>query len=447
MDHSNRTAWYALCVLSLAYILSYLDRIIINLLVQPIKSDLSLSDTQFGMLQGLAFGLFYTLMALPLGRMADLYSRRNIIAVGTAVFSLFSFFSGLAQNFWQLFVARVGVGAGEASLTPASHSIISDSFPPEKLGRAMSIFTMSAFLGIGLAYLFGGSIVSLLNEINAIHLPIIGEVKSWQMAFFCVALPGAVVIPLLYTFPEPRRRVLDTQGIEPVGTDISVAVSYVWERRKVLWPLFAGFATITLSSYASAVWTPAFFIRTYSWSAADIGFWYGLTYIAMGPAGAYFGGWMCDRLTAAGKTDAPLRVAAYGYVGAGVFGGLAPLMPTGALAMLLFAPAVFLSTLPFPLAGTALQLIAPSALKAQLAALYMLVINVVGLGLGPLAVGLMTDYIFQAEDQIRYSLAFVNAFCAPAAFLFLMLAFEPYRQLRNKGRKQWRIGRDETPSR
>ncbi len=291
---------------------------------------------------------------------------------------------------------------------------------------------MSAFVGIGLAYVFGGSVVGWIASVEAFSLPLLGEVKSWQLAFFCVALPGLIIVPLLYTFPEPKRRSSIKTGASSQQVKISEAVGHVWRWRQALWPLFAGFSMITLSGYASAVWTPAFFIRTYSWSAAEIGVLYGSIYLLFGPAGAFFGGWMSDRLTAKGVKDAPLRVAAYGYVGAGLFGGLAPLMPSGELALLVFAPAVFLSTLPYPLAGTALQLIAPAALKAQLAAVYMLVINVVGLGLGPMVVGLMTDYIFQAEDQIRYSLALVNAICAPLAFLFLVLGFKPYHNLRER---------------
>ena len=171
-------------------------------------------------------------------------------------------------------------------------------------------------------------------------------------------------------------------------------------------------------------------MRTYDWNPLDVGLWYGLTYLAVGPIGAVFGGWWCDRLTAKGRLDAPLRVAAFGYIGTGVFGGLAPLMPSAELALLVFAPAIFMSTIPFPLAGTAMQLIAPNQIRGQLTALYMTIINVVGLGLGPMVVGLFTDFVFMDEGDVRYSLAIVNAFCAPAAFLFLMLGFKHYAALR-----------------
>ena len=173
-------AWYAVAMLSLAYVLSYLDRIVINLLVQPIQADLDLSDTQFGMLQSLAFGLFYTVMALPLGRLADRGSRRTIVGAGIALFSVFSMLSGLARSFPALFAARVGVGVGEASLTPAAYSMISDCFPPERLGRALGVFTMSAFVGSGLAYIGGGAVISALTSVGDITIPGLGEFRPWR---------------------------------------------------------------------------------------------------------------------------------------------------------------------------------------------------------------------------------------------------------------------------
>ncbi|MEL7029804.1 MAG: MFS transporter, partial [Pseudomonadota bacterium] len=156
-------AWWLVAVLSFAYILSYLDRIVINLLVGPIQEAFDIGDTEFGALQGLAFGLFYTLLALPIGRLTDTGPRRPIVAVGVSVFGFMTMLSGLAANYWTLFLTRIGVGAGEASLSPAAYSLISDSFPPEKLGRAIAVFTMNAFFGIGLAYLIGGGVIARIE--------------------------------------------------------------------------------------------------------------------------------------------------------------------------------------------------------------------------------------------------------------------------------------------
>lgn len=419
-------AWYAVGILSLAYINSYLDRIVINLLVQPIQADLGINDTQFGMLQSLAFGIFYTIMALPLGRMADRYNRRNIIVGGTLFFSIFSMLSGLSKNYTALFCSRVGVGAGEASLTPAAYSILSDYFPPERLGKALGVFTMSAFIGSGLAYVGGGAVIEWLTRMGTVELPLLGEIRPWQMTFLIVGGLGLLLLPLLMTVPEPLRR----GPVQTESVPIPDVLAAVRDRRRTLIPMFAGFSMVTLSAYASAVWTPAFFIRTYDWAPGQIGLYYGLIFLSFGTTGALFGGWLTDRLTVRGVTDAPLRVAAFGYLGVMVFGGLAPLMPTPWLALALLAPATFMGTLPYPMAGTAIQLITPNRLRGQMSALYMLVINVVGLGLGPLIIGLFSDFVFTDRTGVRYSLALVNFVCAPLACVFLMLAFPHFRQLR-----------------
>lgn len=395
-------------------------------MVQPIRADLRISDTQFGLLQGVAFGLFYTVLALPIGRMVDVRQRRRIVAVGVAVFSLFSLLSGLARSFGQLFAARIGVGAGEASLVPAAYSMISDLFPPERLGRAMSLFTMTAFIGIGLAYVAGGATIAMVSAADFSGWPLLDGLAGWQRVFVLVSIPGLLLVPLLWLMPEPPRRGRQQGGAVPLNE----AVAHVGRQRAALVPLFAGFAAITLSGYASAVWTPALFIRAHGWGPADIGLGYGLVTLIFAPLGAITAGRWCDRLSARGVQDAPLRVAAFGYVPTGIFGGLAPLMPTGELALLMFAPAIFFSTMPFPMAGTALQLATPNELRGTLSALYMLVINTVGLGAGPVLVGAMSDNLFTGPDGVRYGLALVNFAAAPIAMGLLVLAFRPYRAVR-----------------
>ncbi|MEE4206265.1 MAG: MFS transporter [Erythrobacter sp.] len=420
---AQRLAWTALAILALANILSYLDRIVINLLVEPIQADLAISDTQFGLLQGVAFGLFYTAMALPIGRLVDNGPRKPIIAIGVTVFSLFTLASGLARNFAQMFVARIGVGAGEASVVPTAYSIISDMFPPEKLGRAMSVFTMTAFVGIGLAYIAGGVAIAAVAAWDAPGF--LGELAPWRRTFLLVAAPGLFVAVLLLALKEPERRGGEGRAKIPMRE----VAAHLRGQRRALVLVFAGFSMITLSGYASTVWTPALFIRAFGWSAGEIGVAYGALYLMLGPAGALFAGWLCDRMTAAGSRDAPLKVAAWGYLGTGLFGGLAPLMPTGELALAVFAPAMLMSTMPYPMAGTAIQLITPGRMRGQVSALYMLVINLVGLGAGPLVVGVFNDALFTGPEGVRYSLAWVNAVCAPFAFVLLWAAFRPYREL------------------
>jgi MFS family permease len=426
---SPRLGWTAILLLSLAAVASYLDRVVISLLVEPITADFGLTDTGFAVLQGLAFGMFYTFFAFPLGRLADNNRRRSIIIAGLAAFTLFTMASGLARNFWQLFLARTGVGVGEASITPASFSILSDYFPPSRLGRAMGAFTTSAYLGVGLAFVAGGAVIGWLSKPGSLYWWVFAGHKPWQVAFFLVGMPGLLLlIPISLFLREPARR-----GLATAATAIPIAEvgRMLWSRRQVLVPMFAGFAMVALPGYAALTWTPTLFIRVFGWTAAEIGLAYGLLYMVFGMGGVFFGGWLCDRLTARGMLDAPLKVAAYGFAGFGLLGTLAPLMPTPTLSLILFAPAIFLLTMPYPLAGAAIQFVTPNRMRGQTSAVYLTIINLVGLGVGPILVGLFTDYLFTGPSDIRYSISVVNFVSAPAAAILLLMAAKPYRKLRS----------------
>jgi MFS family permease len=412
-------------LLASAYLLAFVDRTVINLLVEPIKRDLQINDAQFGALQGLAFGVFYALAALPLGRLADSRSRRSLVAGGLAFFTAFSIFSGLARSYLVLFIMRIGVGAGEASILPSAYSMLSDLFPAHKLARALSVFTVGAFLGVGLSYIWGGGIIGWLDILGRIDLPLLGELRQWQLAFIIVALPGLLLVPLLFTLREPVRRGPSGDGgrVLPLGRVLQES----WARRRILVPLFAGFGIIALSGHASGVWTIAVFLRVFSMPPQEIGPVYGLVYIAAAVPAALAAGWLCDHLTAAGTHDAPLKVAAFGFLGTGLFGAVAPLMPNPTLALALFAPAIAFQSMMYPLAATAIQLILPNRLRGQVSALYLIVVNVVGLGIGPMLIGLITDNYFSQAADVRYALSLVNAACAPLACACLLWGLAPFR--------------------
>src|SRR5580698_8597174 len=199
-------AWYVVIVLTALYMLSFVDRTILGLLVGSIKRDLGISDTRIGLLQGLSFALFYTVMGLPLGRLADTRSRRNLIAGGVVVWSLFTSACAIAKSFWSLFFTRIGVGVGEAGLSPAAYSLISDYFPPDKLGVAISVYYMGVFLGSSLALLVGGVVVDIMSRVHTVTLPLIGTIASWRVTFLVVGLPGLLFALLVYTIKEPLRR-------------------------------------------------------------------------------------------------------------------------------------------------------------------------------------------------------------------------------------------------
>ncbi len=233
-------------------------------------------------------------------------------------------------------------------------------------------------------------------------------------------------MPLFLLLHEPVRR---GQGAT-APLSVAEVVAIVRERSRALAPMFAGFCMVTLVSYTFFVWTPSVFQRTFGWNPAQAGLGFGLIVLTFGTAGAFFGGWMTDRLARRGHLDAPLKVAAFGFIGCGVFGGLAPLMPSPGLALAMLAPAIFLSNTPYACAGTSIQLIVPNRARAQVTALYITLITLVGLGVGPTVVGLMTDYVFKNPADIRYSLAIVIAVPAPIMFTLLAFAWRPYRALR-----------------
>jgi MFS family permease len=418
--------WRVSGLLALASIISQFDRTVVNLTVEPIKAAFALDDTHFGLLQGVAFGIFYVLACVPIGRLADRYQRRMIIAVGLGFFSFFAMASGFARSYVQLFLTRVGVGVGEASLTPAGLSLLSDLFPPQRLGRPVGGFLMSAPVGQGIALIAGGSLLQWLTESQVLASGPLRDFAPWQVAFIVIGFPGFLLVPLFLRMREPTRRGVS----QAAALSVREVGAIIRERARALVPMFASFAMVTLVSYALFIWTPAMFQRSYGWNPAQVGAGFGLVVLIFGTAGAYFGGWMTDRLARRGFLDAPLRVAAFGFVGCGVFGALAPLMPNALACLALLAPAVFLSNTPYACAAASIQPIVPNRARGQVTALYITLTTLVGLGLGPLIVGLMTDHLFRNPADVRYSLSVLIGSAAPAMFLFLFTAWRPYRRVR-----------------
>jgi MFS family permease len=416
----------ATVLLALASMGSQFDRTVVNLTVGPLKATFNLDDTHFAMLQGVAFGIFYITACVPIGALADRYQRRVIIATGLGFFSLFAVGSGLARNYLQLFLMRIGVAVGEATLTPAGLSMLSDLYPPHRLGRPVSAFLMSAPVGQGLAFIIGGKLLFWLTTTPAGALGPLSHLAPWQNAFIIVGAPFVLLVPLFLLQREPKRQ--GPGGALPLT--VPQVVTVVRDRARALIPMFAGFAMVSLVSYTFFIWTPAFMQRTYGWDTAGIGLAIGLITLLCGTSGVFVAGWLSDRLASSGKLDAHLRVAAYGFIGCGFFGALAPLMPTAPAALAMLAPAIFLSMMPYPCAGTAIQLIVPNRARAQVTAIYVTLTTLVGLVIGPLVVGLMTDHIFHDPTQIRYSLAIVVGIAAPTMFVLLLSALRPYRALR-----------------
>lgn len=426
-------AWYVVGVLMLAYTVSFIDRQILNLLVDPIKRDLVITDTEFSLLAGLAFALFYTFLGLPIGRMVDSKSRRGIIMAGIVVWSIFTALCGLATKFWHLFLARVGVGIGEAALSPAAYSLVADYFPPNRMGTAMGVYNMGIFVGGGLAYIFGGAVIGMVSGTEHMVLPIVGEVFAWQVVFFAVGLPGLLVALLMYTVREPIRRGIKLAR-QADGTmaakvvPLSEVVTYIKANMAAVLCHSIGFALLALVGYGVATWLPAFFIRSFGWTASEIGFAFGMVQLTAGVAGVVFGGWLGDKLKEKGWRDGRMRVGIIAGVLGVPFSIAMPFMPDGNIVLAVSVVTTFFFTMCFGAAPAAIAEIMPNQMRGQASAIYLFIVNLVGLGLGPTAVALVTDFVFQDVTKVGYSLAVVGGIAMPLSALVLWLGCKPFRK-------------------
>ncbi len=419
-----RAAWYTLFVLALTVMFAQLDLGILSLLVEPIKRDLALSDTSMSLLLGPAFALFYTFIGIPVARYVDRNRRTIILSIGLAVWSLATACCGIAQGFWQLFMSRVMVGAGEAVNGPATFSLIADSFPKERLPRAIAVMQLGVVAGSGLSLLLGGFVIHLLLGLPPVALGARIVVHSWQLVFIAVGLPGlAVALLMATTVREPQRRGLGALGRRNLSL-LSV-VQYLARN----WPIFAPmFLGLTLGALAlgTQAWLPAFYQRTYGWQPARIGMVLGLVQLIAMPVGLLLGVRLVERFDRQRRADAPLRVVIVSRL-IGVPAQVAlPLMPDPWLAVL--CAAIAAATVGFGGASqnAALQIVTPNQMRGQVTALYLFIFNVIGMGLGPTVAALLTDQVFRAESELRYALLAMQAVVGPVSLVIIWLGVRPY---------------------
>ena len=385
---------YVLFILTLVYVFNFVDRQILVILQEPIKAELGLSDTQLGLLTGFAFALFYVVVGIPIARWADVGNRRNIVSLALVVWSGMTAVSGLAQNYTQLLLARIGVGVGEAGASPPSHSMISDYYAPEERGAAMSIYSMGLYIGILVGLLLGGWLADKIG---------------WRMAFFAVGLPGilmAVVVRL--TLKEPPRggtgMVSDPSAGE--GYTFKETLSYLWESKAFRNASFAtGFCAF--AGYSSLTFIPSFLIRSHAMSVSEVGVALGLIIGVSGVIGALSGGFLADKL---GKNDMRwyMWVPGIGVLISLPFSLLAlTLESLNAVLVCIFIGNVFMSCYLGPTIAIAHHLVKPS-MRATTSAILFFILNIVGLGCGPVVTGMISDYLAPeyGAESLRYALMF-----------------------------------------
>lgn len=423
-------AYYGLAILMLAFMIAMVDRVILALLVEPIQRDLGLSDTQFGLLNGLAFAFFYLFMSVPIARLADRTSRRRIIAIGISLWSLMTMLCGMAQTTAQLFLARIGVGVGESSLSPAAYSMMADMFPSEHIGRAYGIYSAGALIGFGASFLIGGSIIAFVEQSDAIILPVVGALRSWQAVFMLVAIPGFVISALMLTVKEPGRR-------GPIATsserhDVRQKAElrrFVMRHLKFLLVYFLAFGCLGMLLFGILTWLPALLGRTYGIDQATAGIALGIGIGIASPAGAVIGGIVSDRLAVRGYVNAPMLVGFWASIAAAILVICIPFAPTSLICVIIVSGLFFCLTMPSPLGPAGLQAIAPSGIRAQVLALYVIATGLAGMATGTVAIGALTDYFFQDANAVGYSIALFGAFAAPAMAFFFYILRKPFSEL------------------
>ena len=412
-----RYAWYVVAVLTAAYTLSYIDRQILGLLLEPIRQDLQLSDTQVSLLVGTAFALFYVTLGLPLGWLADRANRRNVMFIGVLLWSLMTAACGLASNFWQLFAARMGVGVGEAALSPAAWSTIADYFPPERRVRPAATYNLALAVGTGLAFIAGGAINAALIGLPELDLPLVGRLEAWQTTFLALGIPGMFFALVVLTIREPQRRgVLAAASASRVP--MRDAVRFIWnDHRKTFAAILFAYAGFAIHSVTVTLWMPTLFMRRFGWTTAQVGLTLGPILLVSCTAGVLVAMWLATWLRRRGSTGALFLTSLIGGVILTPLGIALPLVDDPVTALVLLAPVSALSFGIFAVVPPLLQLITPNQIRGQVAAIFSFFNNVLGLMVGATYVALITDFVLGDPARLHHSLAIVAATVLPVSCL------------------------------
>ena len=386
---SGRSAWGLVALLMVAYVFSYTDRTILGLLIEPVKADLELTDTQLGLLLGPAFGILYATMGLPFGWLADRWRRTWIIGIGATVWSLATIASGLARNFMSLFVARMTVGVGEATLSPCAMSLIADSFPREKRGKPIAFYSMAIVFGSAIAFLLGAVVLSTTDR--------------WQLVFIGLGVAGLLPALVFFFVREPERTEGQSQDDSLEGTSIPDALGYVARHWKTYGSFVSLMCLMTILAYAGG-WNPAMFERTWGWSAEKYAWINGVVTLPLGVSVYWASGWLSDRWTQAGRRDAPLMIMIWGALVMTPLYFAAPLMPGPWLAFVILTTGGVGMMMLTAVSVTALLNITPATIRAQVIAIYYMTISLTGLFIGPTMVGYLSQHVF-GEERLNLAVA------------------------------------------
>ena len=419
-------AWYVIAVLVIAYAFAVVDRIIIGLLVEPMKADLQINDTQIGLLQGLAFGIFYTVFGLPMGVLVDRSRRVTLLGLGVFVWSAATIACGFARSFGMLFIARIGVGAGESTVTPASSSMIADLFPPSQRPRAYGVFLLGGTLGSALAYMLGSFAIVMTAHLRGLAPGLLGGLRDWQLVFMSVGVPGLLwSLLIVLTIREPLRR-------DRLSADLGSILSFGPVLRQIrtnglaYGALMGGAVLNVMTINAEMAWLPSLFTRVHDWPSARIGASLGLIGLPCGAFSAISAGVILMWLTKRGRTDGPVLLIMLQAVMWAVFGVLKCLAPDPMMALAGHAVTSLFAVWSVTAALSGLNQITPNEMRGQIVALYMLLTGLVSLTLGPLSVGLLSDHVYSGPLALQPSLATIYAIGGTIAVALLWVGRDAF---------------------
>ncbi len=424
-DKTIPRGWYTVGLLALVSMLSYVDRGVMALFVEPMKRDFGLTDTEMGWLLGLAFTLPYVLVGLPMSRLIDRGSRRNLIAGALAVWSFATAVCGVAQNYATLFVCRFVTGSAESVNTSGAYSMVADAVSRKMLPRAYAFLSGGVTGGAALSLLIGGVLYGLLADIPPTHVEPIGVIHNWQLVFMIVGLPGLIVALLMWrTVPEPPRK----GGTKPEGYPVREVFGFVAEKGKLHWPLLTGTILLATMNHAFAGWMPAFYERTYGWGPEVAGPIMGIMSLVATVAGLVAGAklaeWMGER-----RPDANLRVVFIVNIIAWPLLAAAPMMPNPWLALIFASLAGAFGIMAGPPLMAAIQLTTPNEMRAQINVMYGAGMTAIGGSLGPFLVGFLTDFVAPSPQDLRYVLMALKLLLGPMAIFLIWKAVRPYGKI------------------
>lgn len=417
----------ALGVLTLAYVLSFIDRQILSLLVEPMKRDLGLTDFQVSLLQGLAFASIYCVAGLPLGRAADQFNRRNIIVWGVAFWSVMTSLCGVARTYGALLLCRAGVGVGEATLSPAAYSMLSDYFPPRRLPAAMSFYNLGPAIGSGLAFMLGGLVLTLAGSTKSLSIGFLHDVRPWQVTFLVVGALGVAIVLLLLLVDEPPRRLAQTD--KHLTANFPETVRFLRQHGASLGCFFVGLSLLAIVSYSTMSWYPTLFVRSFGEDLSRVGLTYGALSIVMSIAGNLLGGWCAIQVAERNYRDPYVRWVLSAAVLVTIAGTLVPLVPSvsgtyAASSALLIVQSSWMGS-----AVAALHIAVPNRMRAQLTAILLFGTNIVGLTVGPSGVAALTQFVFEDPLALRYSLTIVSLVAGSLSIVALWFSLRNFPQL------------------